>query len=91
MDQPDNTAPEMSTSTTTDKVQRALTLKDNITPDVLLLLCIVANVFGWFYIGWSLIVLKHPFSFMDFGSGTAALIAAYGLANKLSPDTTKKE
>ena len=67
-------------------IQRSVTLNDDITPDVLLILCIVANVLGWIYTAWSLFYQAKPFSFMDFGTGTAALIAAYGLV-KLNPNT----
>lgn len=72
MDQPNTEEPS--------KLQKALTNEDDITPDVLLLLCIVANFLGWIFTAWSVFGQGKPFSFMDFGTGTAALIAAYGLA-----------
>lgn len=61
-------------------LQKALTRNDDITPDVLLLLCIFSNILGWGLTAWTVFYQSKPFSFMDFGTGTAALIAAYGLA-----------
>lgn len=59
---------------------KAVTLDDDITPDVLLILCIIANILGWLFTAWSVFYMNKEFSFMDFGTGTAALIGAYGLA-----------
>lgn len=54
--------------------------RDNQTPDVIRIGCILFGMWGLGLSAWDVLVLDHQFDMLNYGGGVAAILASTGAA-----------